>query len=237
MLDPYQLTLHTLTLRQLASAEQLSEITGQPQAEVEAGLQKAADDGAVVAARGNYMISPAGRALLDRVYPTVFAELRRRRDRRGDGPSRPANKQVPRSPLTGRPRRSAGAQRPRRRRIRRRHHRQARLRPREDRQGYALSPRRSAVDRFLDRVGTALTRAEGARRDCAAVRELAHHRPRCTSTAATGPAERGMTDGVLHRWLVVPDNPAAELSQTWWGAGEPRRIRRSARVPPARRHH
>ena len=35
MLDPYQLTLHTLTLRQLASAEQLSEITGQPQAEVE----------------------------------------------------------------------------------------------------------------------------------------------------------------------------------------------------------
>jgi len=76
MLDPYQLTVHTLTLRQLASAEQLSEITGQPQAEVEAGLQKAANDGAVVVARGNYMISPVGRALLDDVYPTVFAELR-----------------------------------------------------------------------------------------------------------------------------------------------------------------
>jgi hypothetical protein len=76
MLDPHQLTLHTLTLRQLASAEQLAEITGQPIDEVEAGLEKALADGAVVAARGSYMIAPSGRELLDSVYPAAFAELR-----------------------------------------------------------------------------------------------------------------------------------------------------------------
>jgi hypothetical protein len=76
MLDPYQLTVHTLTLRQLASAEQLAEITGQPVEDVEAGLEKAAADGVVVSARGSYMISPAGRELLDGVYPEAFAGLR-----------------------------------------------------------------------------------------------------------------------------------------------------------------
>jgi hypothetical protein len=76
MLDPYQLTLHTLTLRQLASAQQLAEVTGQPLADVEAGLEKAVADGAVVAARGNFMIGPAGRELLDAAYPEVFADVR-----------------------------------------------------------------------------------------------------------------------------------------------------------------
>jgi hypothetical protein len=76
MLDPYQLTVHALTLRQLASAEQLAEVTGQPAADVEAALEKAAADGAVMAARGNNMITPAGRTYLDGIYPGVFADLR-----------------------------------------------------------------------------------------------------------------------------------------------------------------
>ncbi|MGY1829716.1 hypothetical protein ACI8AA_04705 [Geodermatophilus sp. SYSU D01180] len=76
MLDPYQLTVHTLTLRQLASAEQLAEINGQPVAEVEAALERGAGEGVVMAARGNSMITPAGRALLDGVYPEAFAEFR-----------------------------------------------------------------------------------------------------------------------------------------------------------------
>jgi hypothetical protein len=76
MLDSYHLTLHTLTLRQLAAAEQLAEITGQLLADIEANLEKAVADGAVLAARGSFMIGPSGRALLDAAYPVTFAELR-----------------------------------------------------------------------------------------------------------------------------------------------------------------
>src|SRR4051794_32231966 len=76
MLDPYLLTVHTLTLRQLASADQLAEINGQAVPEVEAALEKAAAEKAVMAARGNYMITPAGRDLLDGAYAEAFAEFR-----------------------------------------------------------------------------------------------------------------------------------------------------------------
>ena len=76
MLDPNELTVHTLTLRQLGSAEQLAEINALPIADVEAALEKAVADGAVMAARGNYMITPAGREFLDGVYPRAFAGLR-----------------------------------------------------------------------------------------------------------------------------------------------------------------
>lgn len=76
MLDPRQLTVHALTLRQLASAGQVAEITGQPAAEVEAALEAAVAAGAVMAARGSYLITPAGRAQLDAIYPGAFAALR-----------------------------------------------------------------------------------------------------------------------------------------------------------------
>ncbi|PBC49973.1 hypothetical protein CJ179_11815 [Rhodococcus sp. ACS1] len=76
MLDPNELTIHTLTLRQLGSAEQLAEINALPIADVEAALEKAVADGAVMAARGNYMITPAGREFLDDVYARAFAGLR-----------------------------------------------------------------------------------------------------------------------------------------------------------------
>jgi hypothetical protein len=76
MLDPYQLTVHTLALRQLASPEQLAEVNGQPLPEVEANLEKAAAEGVVRAAKGNHMITPAGREFLADVYPQAFADLR-----------------------------------------------------------------------------------------------------------------------------------------------------------------
>lgn len=76
MLDPHHLTVHALTLRQLASAGQVAEITGQPAAEVESALGKGVADGAVMAARGSYMITPLGRSQLDGVYPQAFAGLR-----------------------------------------------------------------------------------------------------------------------------------------------------------------
>lgn len=76
MLDPTQLTLHTLTLRQLASAEQLAEVNGRPVEEVRAACESLQADGHVLAARGNFMIGPSGRELLDGRYPEAFAAIR-----------------------------------------------------------------------------------------------------------------------------------------------------------------
>lgn len=76
MLDDYQLTLHSLTLRQLGTPEQLGEVTGQAVADIEANLEKATADGAVLAAKAKYMITPVGREQLDAIYPAAFAALR-----------------------------------------------------------------------------------------------------------------------------------------------------------------
>jgi len=76
MLDTYLQTLHGLTLRQLADAEQLADVIGLARTEVEPALEKAVGEGAVLAARGSYMITPAGRDLLDTAYPEVFAAIR-----------------------------------------------------------------------------------------------------------------------------------------------------------------
>ena len=76
MLDSYLLTLHGLTLRQLADAGQLADVIGLDRTEVEIALEKAVANGAAMAARGSNMITPAGRELLDAAYPEVFAQLR-----------------------------------------------------------------------------------------------------------------------------------------------------------------
>jgi len=76
MLDSYELTVHTLTLRQLGTAGQLADVNGLALADVEAALEKATAAGAVMAARGSYLITPAGREFLDGVYPRAFAALR-----------------------------------------------------------------------------------------------------------------------------------------------------------------
>lgn len=76
MLDNYELTVHTLTLRQLGNAEQLADINALPLADVEKALEKAGANGAVVNARGNFMISPDGRNFLDDVYPIAFDAIR-----------------------------------------------------------------------------------------------------------------------------------------------------------------
>jgi hypothetical protein len=74
--DPYLLTLHTLTLRQLANAEQLGDIILQEPGDIEASLERAVAEGAAMAARGAFMITPKGRQLLDEAYPTWFADHR-----------------------------------------------------------------------------------------------------------------------------------------------------------------
>jgi len=74
--DPYLLTLHALTLRQPATAEQINGITGLPAAEIETALDKAVGQKEALAARGAYLITPAGRQRLDGAYPVVYAALR-----------------------------------------------------------------------------------------------------------------------------------------------------------------
>jgi len=171
MLQPYHLTVHTLTLRQLASAEQLAEVNGQPVPEVEAALEQAAADGAVRAARGNYLITPAGRELLDAMYPDAFAEIRASAavNDAMDAFETGVNKQVLSLTTDWQTKEVGGERVPndhgdadydaaivdRLGRVLDRAH--AVLRPIAD-----VDP---LVDRFLDRIGTALTRAEGGERD------------------------------------------------------------------------
>ncbi|HEY3716515.1 MAG TPA: hypothetical protein VGL39_18470 [Jatrophihabitantaceae bacterium] len=76
MSDPYLLTLHTLTLRQLADADQLAAIIEQDADDIKAALEKGIAVAAVAAARGSYMITPAGRDVLDAAYPAWFADQR-----------------------------------------------------------------------------------------------------------------------------------------------------------------
>lgn len=167
MLDPYQLTVHTLTLRQLGTAEQFAEVSGQPLAEVEAGLAKAAADGAVVAAKDKYMISPAGRALLEEAYPTAFADIRSSDEVREamDSFETGVNKQVLSLTTDWQTKEVGGERVPNDHgdadydaaiidKLARVHERTAKvLRP--------LVAADPLVDRFLDRIGGALTRAEG----------------------------------------------------------------------------
>lgn len=171
MLDPYQLTLHTLTLRQLAAADQLSEITGQPQAEVEASLSKAVADGVALNARGKFMLGPAGRELLDDVYSTVFAELRASREVSDamDAFDTGVNKQLLALTTDWQTKEVGGERVPNDHgdadydaaiidKIARVHEKTRRvLRP--------VTAADALVDRFLDRIGTALTRAEGGETD------------------------------------------------------------------------
>ncbi|MFC8047224.1 hypothetical protein [Nocardia sp. NPDC057353] len=76
MLDTAHLVLHGLTLKQLAAAEQLADIIDLDTAVIAAELEQAAAAGSVLSARGSAMITPAGRAALDAVYPAAFADRR-----------------------------------------------------------------------------------------------------------------------------------------------------------------
>lgn len=76
MPDAYLTTLHTLTLKQLADPEGLVAVLGQDPADVTAALERAVEEKTAMAARGSFMITPAGRALLEEAYPTWFATER-----------------------------------------------------------------------------------------------------------------------------------------------------------------
>lgn len=177
MLDPYQLTLHTLTLRQLAAADQLSEISGQPLAEVEASLSKAVADGVALNARGKFVISPAGRELLDGVYSAVFAGLRASREVGDamDAFDTGVNKQLLALTTDWQTKEVGGAGVVPKDRVPNDHgdpgydaaiiDKIARVHEKTRRVLRPVTAADALVDRFLDRIGTALTRAEGGETD------------------------------------------------------------------------
>jgi hypothetical protein len=76
MSDAYLLTLHSLTLKQLADVEGLVGILDQDPDDVKSALEQAVSDGNAMAARGKYMITPAGRTALDDAYPQWFSAER-----------------------------------------------------------------------------------------------------------------------------------------------------------------
>lgn len=76
MLEPHLFALHSLTLKQMATPDQLAEITGRGESELAGDLEKAEADGTALSRKGRYLISPAGREALDAAYPTAFADIR-----------------------------------------------------------------------------------------------------------------------------------------------------------------
>jgi hypothetical protein len=171
MLDPHQLTLHTLTLKQMATPDQLAAITGQDEADVTANLEKAEADGTVLARKGKYLIGPAGREVLDAAYPTAFADLRSSSavSEAIESFETGVNKQVLDLTTQWQTREVGGEQVPN-------DHSDPdyddkvidKLGRVVERTGTVLRPIADAdplVDRFLERIGGALTRAEGGETD------------------------------------------------------------------------
>lgn len=171
MLDPHQLTLHTLTLKQMATPDQLAAITGQDESDVTANLEKAEADGTVLARKGKYLIGPAGREVLDAAYPTAFADLRSSAamSEAIESFETGVNKQVLDLTTQWQTREVGGEQVPN-------DHSDPdyddkvidKLGRVVERTGTVLRPIADAdplIDRFLERIGGALTRAEGGETD------------------------------------------------------------------------
>ena len=70
------LTLHCLTMKQLASPAHVEAIVGVPAAEAKAALARLVGNGDVKEARGNYVIMPAGRERLASRYGEVYKAVR-----------------------------------------------------------------------------------------------------------------------------------------------------------------
>lgn len=171
MSDSYLLTLHTLTLRQLADPEQLAAIIDQDVDDVKVALERAVEEKTAMGAKGSYMITPAGRALLDESYPDWFAaerssaEITAAMDRFEEG----VNRQVLKLTTDWQTVEVDGGREPN-------DHSDAdydakvidRLAKVLDRTADVLAPlieARPEVERFLERAGDALTRADAGETD------------------------------------------------------------------------
>lgn len=76
MSDIELLALHGLAVKKAGTASAVAELLGRDEGEVAVALDAAAADGRAMAAKGMFMVTPAGRSWLDEQYPRVFAEFR-----------------------------------------------------------------------------------------------------------------------------------------------------------------
>jgi len=171
MLEPHLFALHSLTLKQMATPDQLAEITGRGATELAGELEKAEADGTALGRKGKYLLSPAGREALDAAYPTAFADVRSSAavTEAIESFETGVNKQVLDLTTQWQTRDVGGEQVPN-------DHSDGDYDERiidklgrvVDKTGKVLRPIADAdplVDRFLDRIGAALTRAEGGETD------------------------------------------------------------------------
>jgi len=70
------LTLHCLTMKQLAGPSNVEAIVGVPAAEAKTALARLVESGDVKEARGNYVLMPAGRERLAASYGDVYKATR-----------------------------------------------------------------------------------------------------------------------------------------------------------------
>jgi hypothetical protein len=70
------LALHGLAVKKAGSAVAVADILGREEAEVATALDDATRSGRAMAAKGMYMVTPAGRSWLDEQYPVAFADFR-----------------------------------------------------------------------------------------------------------------------------------------------------------------
>lgn len=74
--DMELLAVHGLAVKKAGSAEAVADVLGQDEGDVAAALDAAVAAGRAMAARGMFMVTPAGRAWLDERYSDAYAELR-----------------------------------------------------------------------------------------------------------------------------------------------------------------
>lgn len=70
------LVLHALTVKKSGTADQIAEFLGRDRGEIATTLSAAAEDGLVAGGAGIHMATPAGRQVLDELYPVAYAEVR-----------------------------------------------------------------------------------------------------------------------------------------------------------------
>ena len=74
--DMELLALHGLAVKKAGPAAAVAGILGAGEDEVASALEAAAAEGRAMAAKGMFMVTPAGRAWLDEQYPAAFADFR-----------------------------------------------------------------------------------------------------------------------------------------------------------------
>ncbi len=76
MSDIELLALHGLAVKKAGPAEAVAKLLGGDEDEVAGALEVAVADGRALAAKGTFMVTPAGRSWLVEQYPRVFADFR-----------------------------------------------------------------------------------------------------------------------------------------------------------------